>query len=115
MTAPRPTRDDRNGRRLSIRLAVRESVPVVAVGGELDHSAERRLSKYVAAVAATVGGRIELDLRSVRSIDPAGVRLLVEMRRRFGAERLSIVPSEAVARAVHFVAIGERNRRMEDE
>ena len=114
MTASRQPSGARAGERPSIRLSVRGSVPRVVVGGELDRWTARRLSVYLEHVTATLGDRIELDLRRVSAIDPAGVRLLVHMRRRFDGERLSILPSEVIVRTVHFVAIGERNRRGDD-
>jgi anti-anti-sigma regulatory factor len=99
------------GAQPSIRLLMRESTPRVVVGGELDHRAVGQLSDYLDGIARRFAERIELDLSAVRRIDPAGVKFLVRARRRFGDGRILIVPSEAIARTVHFVAQGERNRR----
>jgi len=84
-------------------------VRVVAVG-ELDGDDASRLASYLDAVAFTFDGRIDLDLRAIDRIDARGVSMLIGLRRRFG-RRVRIVPSEGVARAVHFVARSEHNRR----
>ena len=40
-----------------------------------------------------------------------GVAFLVGLRRSHARERLGIIPGDAIARTVHFVLEGERNRR----
>jgi len=96
--------------RLSIRLAMRGTAPRVIVRGVLDRASAGQLAEYLDTVVSTFAGTIELDLRGIRRIDPTGVALLVRLQRRLRA-RVAILPSEAVARTVHFVAEGERNRR----
>ena len=96
--------------RLTIALAKGATFAAVVAVGEFDRDDASRLAAYVDAVAFTFDGRIDLDLRGLERIDAHGVRMLLGLRRRLG-RRLRIVPSEGVARAVHFVALSERNRR----
>ena len=88
---------------------MRGTLVAVVTAGVLDRAGSTRLATYLDMVAATVEHPIELDLRGVTAIDPHGVGLLIRLRRRFLA-RLAIIPSETVARTVHFVARAERNR-----
>ena len=96
--------------RLRIGLSSRGSTLRVVTIGDLDFQGSPQLANYVDTVASTFDSPIELDLRGIRAIDPHGVSLLIRLRRRF-RRRLRIIPSEPVARTVHFVARGARNRR----
>ncbi len=98
------------GERLTIGLEARGASVRVVTAGVLDEETARALAGYLQTVASTYQSAIELDLRAVTAIDPAGVRVLLELRRQF-RRRLRIVPSRAIARTVHFVARSERNRR----
>ena len=95
--------------RLTIALAKGATFAAVVAAGEFGRGDASRVAACVDAVAFTWDGRIDLDLRGLERIDEHGVRMLIGLRRRLG-RRLRIVPSEDVARAVHLVALGERNR-----
>src|SRR5579871_3265234 len=84
--------DDDRREPLSIGLSMQGAVPRVIVAGELARGTERMLEEYLDTVAATFADRIELDLRGVGHVDPAGVRFLVRARQRFSADRLAILP-----------------------
>ena len=96
--------------RVLIALTKGATFAAILAVGELDRDDASRLAAYVDTVAFTFDGRIALDLRGLERIDEYGVAVLIGLRQRLG-RRLRIIPSESVARAVHFVARSERNRR----
>ena len=96
--------------RLTIALSKGATFAAVVAVGEFDRGDASRLAAYVDAVAFRFDGRIDLDLRGLEHIDEHGVSMLILLRRRLG-RRLRIVPSDGVARAVHFAVLSERNRR----
>jgi len=98
---------------LAVRVTMRGPTPRVVVSGELvgEGEAAAQLRACLDGLAGRSAARVELDLTAVARVDPAGVRWLVGLRRRYGAQRLAILPGSAVATTIRFVAAGERNRR----
>jgi ABC-type transporter Mla MlaB component len=96
--------------RVHIALTKGATFATVVAVGELDRDDASRLASFVDTVAFTFDGVINVDLRGLERIDEDGVIMLIGLRRRLG-RRLRIIPSESVARAVHYVVRSERNRR----
>lgn len=89
--------------RFEIAERTQEGAPVLAVAGELDLSTAVELAQRVQDVLAAAPTSLTVDLSEVTFMDSSGLRLLIELHQRAGAEAWTlelVPPTHEPARAI---------------